>query len=76
MEILVFVLVVMKSRYVSLGSLAAAAACTIIGVVLFFSVPGAMMCCIICTVLVFWAHRSNIAKLRDGTERKFGEKAR
>ena len=75
-ELLVFVLVVWKSRYVSLGSLSAAAACALIGMILFFDVPGAMLSCVICTMLVFWAHRSNIEKLRNGTERKLGEKSR
>ncbi|MBR2789231.1 MAG: glycerol-3-phosphate 1-O-acyltransferase PlsY [Eggerthellaceae bacterium] len=75
-ELLVFVLVVAKSRYVSLGSLSAAAACAVIGVILFWNVPAAMMSCVVCAMLVFWAHRSNIKKLRDGTERKIGEKAR
>ena len=73
-EIVIFAVVVLVSKYVSLGSLCAAAACTVIGMILFFDVPGAMMCCIIATALVFWAHRENIARLRSGTERRVGKK--
>jgi glycerol-3-phosphate acyltransferase PlsY len=29
-----------------------------------------------CAILIAWSHRDNIARLRSGTERRFGEKER
>ena len=68
--LLIFVGIVWATRYVSLGSVAAAVslpfttyfvfhntACTVLGT------------CI--SLLVLWAHRSNIKRLLSGTESKF-----
>ena len=73
-EIFIFATVVLVSKYVSLGSLCAAAACPIIGAILFWPEPVVVALCIVACVLVFWAHRENIQRLRTGTERRVGKK--
>jgi glycerol-3-phosphate acyltransferase PlsY len=70
---IVFVLVVFKWRYISLGSLTAAA-----GVVVFLAlldphkiyIPFAF----IVAALIFYRHRENIERLMGGRENKFGVK--
>lgn len=60
------------SRISSMGALAAAAASTAWAVALGYGdafVPGILL-----TVLVFWRHRENIARLQTGTEPKIGAK--
>ena len=66
----VFVAVVAASRYVSLGSvLAAAALCA--GAWWFGPRPVAIAASVV-SALIVWAHRDNLARLRAGTERVFG----
>ncbi len=70
---IVFVLVVLKWRYISLGSLAAAAACVVF--LAFFDphkiyIPFAF----IVAALIFYRHRENIERLSRGRENKFGVK--
>ena len=60
------------SRISSMGALAAAAASTLWAIALGYGhafVPGILL-----TLLVFWRHRENIARLRVGTEPKIGKK--
>jgi len=60
------------SRISSMGALAAAAASTLWAIALGYGetfVPGILL-----TLLVFWRHRENIARLRAGTEPKIGKK--
>ena len=73
-EIAVFAIVVLVSRYVSLGSLAAAAACPVIGTIMFWGNWVPILFCLCACALVFWAHRENIARLRAGNERRVGQK--
>lgn len=79
-ELAVFAATVIKTRYVSAGSLCAAVACTLLGFLYFifphfqaYSLP-AFGCCVLTTLLVFWAHRSNIKRLKEGTESKISMK--
>ncbi len=73
-ELVAFVLVVMLTKYVSAGSIAAAAICPILAFIIFGNdIPAALMCSA-GAIIVIWAHRENIARLRAGTERKIGEK--
>jgi glycerol-3-phosphate acyltransferase PlsY len=74
-----FVLVVALTRYVSLGSLLAA---TFISLALIFEKyylqkeieKELIILCVGLTLIVFFTHRSNIKRLLNGTENKFGQK--
>ena len=69
-----FALVLLVSRYVSLGSLIAA---VVLPVALFASQgPSPLfVVALLIMVFVFWTHRTNIARLRRGEEHRFGRKA-
>ena len=71
-SIIIFVLVVMKWRYVSLGSLTASALMPILLCVLgypiaYVNLSLAMGC------LIFYRHRGNIKRLREGSEKKISK---
>lgn len=71
LSFLIFAGVVYKSRYISLGSLAAAAAFPFLLALLnphLIYVPFATAICI----LIFYRHRENIQRLLAGRENKFG----
>ncbi len=77
MEILLFAVVVTVSRYVSLGSIAAAILCPVIAFYLFLCVsfePWAFTTCTVAAVTVIWAHRGNMKRLAQGTENRIGSK--
>jgi len=72
----VFVIVVWISRYVSLGSISAAAALSAITLIrkfgLHHDVPAPLLYfTIFATVLILYTHRTNIKRLLNGTENKF-----
>jgi glycerol-3-phosphate acyltransferase PlsY len=74
---IVFAGVLRVSRRVSLASLAATAASplSVAGVDLVRGDPvrwGAVVFCVAAAILIFWAHRSNISRLRKGTEPPVG----
>jgi glycerol-3-phosphate acyltransferase PlsY len=60
------------SRMSSMGALAAAAASTFLMLVL--GASDAIVLGVILSVLIFWRHRGNIARIRAGTEPKIGQK--
>jgi acyl phosphate:glycerol-3-phosphate acyltransferase len=70
----VFVVVLMSSGYVSLGSLT----CAVLMPVLLWLTVGVhsplFAISIVVAVFVFWTHRANIARLRAGEEHRFGAK--
>jgi glycerol-3-phosphate acyltransferase PlsY len=70
-----FGLVVLISGYVSLGSLTAAVALTL----MLFVTEGArspvFQISVVLAAFVFWTHRGNIQRLRRGEEYRFGRKA-
>jgi glycerol-3-phosphate acyltransferase PlsY len=74
---LLFLIVVVATRYVSLGSITAALSIPLFVYIesLFHPVAG-LLAMIITTLagasLIVYAHRGNIQRLRSGTERKFG----
>lgn len=71
-EVVIFAAVVGISRYVSLGSLIAAATMPIL--LLLMSFPQAVVLLSIAfALLIFIKHRSNIERLLGGTENKFGK---
>lgn len=69
-----FLVFAVTTRYVSLGSIAAAVSLPFLTVLI--SRPSAAFTAIVAIValLVVWAHRKNIAKLAKGTESKFSFK--
>jgi acyl phosphate:glycerol-3-phosphate acyltransferase len=68
--LLVFVGVVWRSRYISLGSITAAAAMPAF-VALFNPQPALVVMTVAVALLVIWKHRENIQRLRAGTENRF-----
>jgi len=74
-----FILILALTRYVSLGSLSAA---TFISLALIFEKyylhkeveKELIILCVALTFLIFFTHRSNIKRLWNGTENKFGQK--
>jgi acyl phosphate:glycerol-3-phosphate acyltransferase len=68
-----FALTLLASGYVSLGSMIAA----VLLPVLLFIRDGVSPLFIVCSVIalfVFWTHRANIERLRQGTENRFGKR--
>jgi len=75
-ELALFAFVVIVSKYVSAGSLAAVALNIPMA---FFYFPGdwlAICLCCITALAVFWAHRENVKRLLTGTESRVGDKKR
>lgn len=73
-ELAIFIVVVVLTRYVSAGSLAAAVACPFVSLAVFWGEWAAWALCVVAALTVIWAHRSNIARLRAGTESRIGSK--
>jgi glycerol-3-phosphate acyltransferase PlsY len=68
--LVVFVLTVAITRYISLGSVLAALSAPLL--VLMFNHPQPVFLSTLCiALLVIWRHRSNISRLLDGTESRF-----
>ncbi len=77
LEIAIFAALVVATRYVSAGSIAAAVACPFFAAYYFLYVtfaPAAWVCTTVAALTVVWAHRENISRLRAGNERRIGSK--
>lgn len=74
LEIAIFAVLVAATKYVSVGSIAAAAACPFFALYFFWGNPVAFVLCLLVGLTVVWAHRENIARLRAGTENRIGSK--
>ena len=72
-EIAVFALVVALSRHVPAGSIASACACVPCSLVAFWGQPLPVCLCSAAAVLVIWAHRCNIERLRAHIEPRVGQ---
>ena len=70
----VFTVLVLLTRMVSVGSIAAAAACPFVAAFLFWGEWPVIAVFAITGAVVVWAHRGNIQRLMNGTERKIGSK--
>ena len=66
----VFLVLTIPTRYVSLGSIAAAASLPIFGVVYGVQMV-ALIPLVLIAVVVIWSHRENIGRLMRGEERRF-----
>lgn len=73
-EIALFAVLVIATRYVSVGSLAAAVACPFIACWIFYGHWVAVAFILVAAGTVIWAHRGNLARLRAGTENRIGAK--
>lgn len=74
LELALFGVLVAATRYVSVGSIAAAVACPFFSLHYFWGDWVTVALCTIAALTVVWAHRENIARLRAGTERRIGGK--
>jgi glycerol-3-phosphate acyltransferase PlsY len=66
----VFLLLVIPTRYISLGSVGTAASLPVQAALWGFGVAGTIPITIVAAVVV-WAHRENIGRLLRGEERRF-----
>lgn len=74
LELAIFIILVVTTKYVSVGSIAAAIACPFFALYFFGGNGIAIAVCLIAALTVIWAHRENIARLRAGNENKIGSK--
>ena len=68
----VFVLVVLATGYVSLGSMLSALVLPTLLLVTLGARAPLFLVSVVISVFVFWTHRSNIGRLRRGEEHRFG----
>ncbi len=68
-----FALTLLASGYVSLGSMIAAGLLPLLLLIRDGLTPLFVVCAVI-AVFVFWTHRANIERLRQGTENRFGKR--
>ncbi|WP_283171015.1 glycerol-3-phosphate 1-O-acyltransferase PlsY [Curtanaerobium respiraculi] len=73
LELASFIVVVMLTKYVSAGSLAAAALCPLFAAYYFWGDLPAWILCTAAALTVVWAHRENLSRLISRTERKIGQ---
>lgn len=73
-EILIFAVLVVATRYVSVGSLAAACVCPFLALYFCHGNVLSWVCCFLAAAMVIWAHRGNIQRLIGGCERRIGDK--
>ncbi|MEI7577048.1 MAG: glycerol-3-phosphate 1-O-acyltransferase PlsY [Armatimonadota bacterium] len=70
----VIILTVVITRYVSLGSILSAISVPIASMLVFHDSPQLLPILVVMVVFIVWKHRSNIERLRNGTESKFSFK--
>ncbi|MDO4534007.1 MAG: glycerol-3-phosphate 1-O-acyltransferase PlsY [Coriobacteriia bacterium] len=73
-ELAIFIVLVVATRYVSVGSIAAAIACPFIALDYYWGDPFAWALITLSAFLVFYAHRENMKRLRAGNESRIGDK--
>jgi glycerol-3-phosphate acyltransferase PlsY len=71
-ELLVFAVLVLLTRFVSVGSVAAAIICPFLALWLFWGDWLAVGLSVVLAAAVIWAHRGNIQRLLRGTEPRIG----
>lgn len=74
LELAIFIVLVVATRYVSVGSIAAALACPFFSLYFFWGDWLAFALCSFAGLTVVWAHRENIKRLLSGTENRVGSK--
>ncbi|BAK44895.1 hypothetical protein EGYY_17590 [Eggerthella sp. YY7918] len=73
LELLLFAILVVITRHVSVGSIAAAVACPFFALYFFWGDWLAWAFCTMAALTVVWAHRANIKRLMAGEESKIGK---
>lgn len=73
-ELGIFIVLVVITRYVSVGSIAAAAACPFFAVYLFAGNVVAIVIMAVAALFVIYAHRENISRLLKHQENRIGSK--
>ena len=76
LELALFAVLVAVTKYVSVGSIAAACCVPLFAIWAFWGNLPAWLICAAAGALVVWAHRGNIERLRTGTESRIGTKNR
>ena len=76
LELVLFAALVAITKYVSVGSIAAAGAVPLFAIWAYWGNIPAWAICSAAGLLVGWAHRGNIARLRAGTELAIGKKGK
>lgn len=74
LELAIFIVLVLVTRYVSVGSIAAAGLCPFFALYFFWGNWPAVILCSLAGLTVVWAHRENIKRLLAGTESRVGDK--
>lgn len=74
LEIAIFAVLVLITKKVSVGSLAAAIACPFIAIYVFWTAKLAWLFVTAGAVMILYAHRDNIRRLRDHSESSLGSK--
>ena len=74
-ELALFAVLVVATRRVSVGSIAAAVLCPFLALYWYWGDPFGWVLVSAAAVLVFWAHRANMQRLRAGTEPRIGSHA-
>lgn len=74
LELAVFAILVVTTKYVSVGSIASAIACPFIALYFYWGHPVAWLVISFAAVMVLYAHRANMQRLKAGTEPHIGEK--
>jgi acyl phosphate:glycerol-3-phosphate acyltransferase len=69
-----FAVTLLASGYVSLGSLVAATLLPVLLLIRDGARSPLFIVCAIVALFVFWTHRANIERLRQGTENRFGKR--
>ncbi|HJQ20194.1 MAG TPA: glycerol-3-phosphate 1-O-acyltransferase PlsY [Gemmatimonadaceae bacterium] len=75
LSLLIFVVVLLASGYVSLGSLTAAFSLPVLVAASLGVASPIFAVAALTAVFVFWTHRANIQRLRSGSEYRFGKAA-
>lgn len=73
-ELLIFIVIVVSTRYISLGSIVAAAVEPFFALYVFWGDWFGFILMTIAALVIVWAHRSNISRLASGSENRFGSK--
>ncbi|MGN0302020.1 MAG: glycerol-3-phosphate 1-O-acyltransferase PlsY [Anaerotardibacter sp.] len=74
LELLLFAVLVLLTRYVSVGSIAAAVACPFFALFFYWGNIPAIVLITIPALLVIYAHRQNISRLMNHCENRIGSK--
>jgi glycerol-3-phosphate acyltransferase PlsY len=71
-ELGLFIVLVVLTRYVSIGSIAAAIVCPFVALWLFWGDWLSFAFCVAVSLVIIWAHRDNMKRLREGSEHRLG----